>query len=116
MKRFKVVRDCTFQGRYWLKGTVSEFEDTVAVPRHFEPTIDLLNKKDKPAKEDQIPFSQMHNNRKPVSGFAAGAVETDPKVPTTAGSKSEQKEGDPKGKPEAEKKAKAGKKANLKKK
>lgn len=37
MKSYRAKEACTFQGRYYDKGQVAEFEDDVEVSRHFAP-------------------------------------------------------------------------------
>jgi hypothetical protein len=83
MKTYEVITTCTFQRRYWEKGSIAEFADDVAPPRHFK----LLKGDEKPApKETSGPASpstlselqkQQNEATKPKAGFAKHTEEYD---------------------------------------
>jgi hypothetical protein len=70
VKKYKVIKTCTFHRRYWAEGTLTEFDDAVVPPHHFqlvEDTTVIQKKKE----DDAVALSQVKNRIDiPNSGFS----------------------------------------------
>jgi hypothetical protein len=89
MKKYLVKTDCTFDGRYWDKGLVVDFEDDVVVPHHFELVYGEA-KKPEPVKDYQ-PLSAIHKPPVIKTGMAYGMKDDEPQIPKTSGAYSRNK-------------------------
>lgn len=76
MARYKVLRDCTFQSRYYEQGEEANFADNVKVPHHFASLGSKLaqeleaKEKDKEAEVEAEPktMHEMAKRRNKVAG------------------------------------------------